>query len=314
MTRLGLRLIVPWWLRVFFGISLLVVLVLVFDPSASVAVLRSMDLVWLSFTGALIVGITLLGAVNLYLFLKASHHTPRFTEFLPIYWTAWAVGLVAPGQVGDMASVTALLHRRGHAWQAVLARSLLDKLISFLVMIAVAAFSLLPAFHKQSWRMEWLMMLTSALILMTGIGWLLKRRMMAKPPRWFETIAGIFFELMTVLKKSPGYVLINVMLTLLKIFLMGLAYWAIFRAMGVAGIDVLPMVPLVAASALVAYIPISFNGLGTVEAAGLVLFASLGIAAPIVLAAYLALRLVVLVLAWLPAAAWILAGRKEAAG
>ncbi len=268
---------------------------------------------WLLLTSVLIGGVTILGALNLYLFLRLSPRAPRFAELLPIYWTAWAVGLVVPGQVGDMASVTAMLHRRGHSWQAVLARSLLDKLISFLVMIMVAAFAVLPFVQGLSWQREWLIALTAGALLAAVFVYLLTRMKTAMPFSWVDRIPGIFTELTAVLKKAPGYVLLNVLLTLLKTFMIGMAYWAIFRAMGVVEIDILSTVPLVAASALVAYIPVSFNGLGTVEAVGLLLFASLGIAAPVVLAAYLALRLLVLSLAWLPVGVWILSRRKEAA-
>ncbi|OGI42056.1 MAG: hypothetical protein A2150_00150 [Candidatus Muproteobacteria bacterium RBG_16_64_11] len=261
----------------------------------------------------LIGGVTMLGAINLYLFLRLSSRAPRFSEFLPIYWTAWAIGLVVPGQVGDMASVTALLHRRGHSWQAVLARSLLDKLISFIVMILVAVFALLPFVRGLSWQREWLIALMVVVPLTALFVYLLTQIKAARLSRWADKVSGIFSELTAILKKAPGYVLLNVLLTLLKTFMMGAAYWAIFRAIGVVEIDILSTVPLVAASALVAYIPVSFNGLGTVEAMGLMLFASLGIAAPVVLAAYLALRLLVLALAWLPAGVWILSGRREAA-
>lgn len=307
------RMVVPGWLQVVIGVSLLAVLFLVFDPPASVAVLRSMNPAWLLLTAVLIGGVTMLGAMNLYLFLILSPRAPSFAEFLPIYWTAWAVGLVVPGQVGDMASVTALLHRRGHSWQAVLARSLLDKLISFIVMILVAAFALLPFVQGLSWQGEWLVSLVAGALLAAVFVYLLTQMKTARQSRWADRVSGIFSELTATLKKAPGYVLLNVLLTLLKTFMIGMAYWAIFRAMGVVEIDILSTVPLVAASALVAYIPVSFNGLGTVEAAGLMLFASLGIAAPVILAAYLALRLLVLALAWLPAGVWILSGRREAA-
>jgi uncharacterized membrane protein YbhN (UPF0104 family) len=59
---------------------------------------------------------------------------------------------------------------------------------------------------------------------------------------------------------------------------------------------------------LVAYIPISANGVGTVEAGGLYLFGLHGIAAPIVIATYLALRFANLALAWIGAALVLLSG------
>ena len=72
------------------------------------------------------------------------------------------------------------------------------------------------------------------------------------------------------------------------------------------------MVPLVSACALVAYVPVSFNGIGTVEMAGVFVFGHLGIPGAGVLAAILCLRLIVIALAWIPASLWLArAGRSD---
>jgi len=65
----------------------------------------------------------------------------------------------------------------------------------------------------------------------------------------------------------------------------------------------LPNVTIVAiSSGLVAYLPLSANGIGTVEMAGAGLFGEIGVSLPVVLSMYVLLRLANILLAWVPAA------------
>jgi uncharacterized membrane protein YbhN (UPF0104 family) len=54
---------------------------------------------------------------------------------------------------------------------------------------------------------------------------------------------------------------------------------------------------------LIAYVPISFNGLGTVEVSAIALFGAAGVEAAAVVSTYVALRLITMAVAWLPAVA-----------
>jgi uncharacterized membrane protein YbhN (UPF0104 family) len=117
-------------------------------------------------------------------------------------------------------------------------------------------------------------------------------------------------EFLTAIKSAPGAIALNAMLSLIKIGLTGSAYWTMFAALGYDHQPIWPIVSYATLAGLVAYLPISFNGYGTVEAAGLMLFGQLGIPAAIVLAAYLGLRLLVLALAWLPSLLFLLFARK----
>jgi uncharacterized membrane protein YbhN (UPF0104 family) len=94
-------------------------------------------------------------------------------------------------------------------------------------------------------------------------------------------------------------------LTSVKIGAIGVAYWALFLALGFSE-DLFVIIPLVAASSIVAYAPVSVNGIGTVEAVGILLFSSVGIPETAVLSAYVTLRFLVLILAWGPAGLWLL--------
>jgi hypothetical protein len=62
---------------------------------------------------------------------------------------------------------------------------------------------------------------------------------------------------------------------------------------------------------LVAYLPVSFNGIGTVELAGVALFGTVGVPAAAVFSGYMALRAMVLVIAWVPAGLFLLHTGKQ---
>jgi uncharacterized membrane protein YbhN (UPF0104 family) len=283
--------------RVLFGVILLGALFYYVSPVSVLPFLKQIQPVWILATSGLIVLATLIGATNLYL-LFGDNRNLKFGEFLPLYWTSWAVGLVVPGQVGDLASITTLLHRRGHVWQVVLSRSLLDKFISSVVLLTIALIGI------ARWVAVDILVWFVLALLASGIaGIYLAIRLRKYAKRNVDSLRQQVWECCSQL---PQRVAMNFFLTVVKTGLIGASYWAVFRALGYADIPLLQVIPLVAASSLVAYLPVSFNGIGTVEAAGLILFSSLKIADPAVLTAYLLLRANVMILAWLPAAVWFL--------
>lgn len=300
--------------RTLFGLLLLAALVYYVDPKSLLPVLSQLQALWLVVMAVAIAVATFVGAGNLFLLFELGRR-PRFADFLPLYWISWAVGLVVPGQVGDVASVTVLLHRRGYSWRSILGRSLLDKFLSFAVLAAFALVGL----------SRWIGIGRAALtgIALAGLasgGLILAPRYLSSIARsgglvgkWCELVRSLVADIRTFCLEFPLRVAINLLLTAVKTLLVGVSYWVVFRALGVGDISVWEVVPLMAASSLVAYLPISFNGIGTVEAAGLVIFGSLGLSHASVLAAYLALRSVVLILAWIPAAIWLSLRRKEPA-
>ncbi len=293
--------------RVIFGVVLLGALFCYVNPVSVLPLLEQIQPIWILAASITIVFSTLLGAINLFL-LFGSNRNLKFGEFLPLYWTSWAVGLVVPGQVGDLASITTLLHRKGHLWQVVLGRSLLDKLISLVVMIAIAFFGIAKwiAIDVLAWFF--------LVLIASGIGGIyLVMRVCRFAKRGTGPVARALRFLDALLQQAweccsqfPQRVVLNFFLTVVKTGVISVSYWSMFRAFGYVNIPLLDVIPLVAASSLVAYLPISFNGIGTVEAAGLILFSSLKIADSAVLTAYLLLRANVMILAWMPAGVWFL--------
>lgn len=294
-------------LAVLFGLLLLAGLVVHFDGRAVLLETLNVDLGFLALTAAAIGLSVTLGALNVY-WLFAPRPEFSFRSFLPVYWTGWAVGLVVPGQVGDIASIGLMLKRRGIRSEVGVGLLLLDKMISFAVMVLYAVYGL--------WSVSaGLSLGEDRLNLMLGMGLTVSAavvavRMLAPQSRVVLWAGSVLRTVRRTVAEYPRLVLRNALLTVVKILLMGLAYFLIFYGLGVQGVGLVEVVCLAMASGLVAYIPISFNGIGTVELAGVFLFSQLGIAPPLVLAAYLSLRVTSLLAGWIPATLWIAGARR----
>jgi uncharacterized membrane protein YbhN (UPF0104 family) len=303
------------WLRLGIGLVILVGLIVYLTPRALLAQLKAVEAAWLLAAAVAIVVATLVGSYALYLLISRDRSL-HYRRFLRAYWTAWSVGLVVPGQIGDLAMLTVLMQRRGLHWPISLGRSVLDKLISLAVLCSFAAWGLITSLPAVSVTPTQIIV-GAAVVGLVGLAtWLVVRlagggQQIGNRP--LDAVRSTAMEIANSVLEHPGRTTLNLALTVLKFGFIVLAYWCAFRALGQDQLEYLRALPLVAVSALVAYIPISFNGLGTVEFAGIWLFGAVGIAQTTVLSAYLLLRVMVLTLAWLPLSVALLTGRRLAA-
>ena len=301
------------WLRLAIGLLVLAGLIVYLTPRALLAQLSEVDRGWLAAAVMAIVFSTLIGSYALYLLISRDHALP-FRRFLGVYWMSWGVGLVVPGQVGDVAMLTALMHRRGLHWPTSLGRSLLDKLISLAVLGGFAVWGLIALLPAMRVSAAPLAVGAAGLCLIGVIAWFASRHASSgasSRSRLLEAIRATTREITDSATQHPGRTAANLALTILKFGCSVLAYWCVFRALDQGQLEYLRTLPLVAISALVAYIPVSFNGLGTVEFAGIWLFGAAGIAKSTVLSAYLLVRVMVLTIAWLPVSLALLANRQS---
>lgn len=297
-------------LRPVFGITLLCALIAFVDFARVGATLRNVEPGWVGGAVLVVLTGTLIGALAVHMLLNIERRLP-FTAFLPVYWTAWAVGLVFPGQVGDMATMATMLRRHQLPPEITLGRTLADKLVSLLLMVLFA----LAAIRTQAYFPAVLGVV--AVGVAAGLALLRWRHRLSALPFLTGSKAAAFMgaalaETARFARAHPALIAINVVLTFVKIVLTGTGYWCMFNAFGFPQSTPFDMATLAAITSLVAYIPISFNGIGTAEAAGIAVFGSVGMTPAAVLGTYLLLRSVGLASAWIPAGAWLLLGRRRA--
>ncbi len=278
------------------GFTLLCIVIVWADPARVAATLRTAEPMWLGLAIAALVAATVIGAANS--FLMTVHNAElKFSSFLAAYWCSWALGQLIPGQVGDLIGISLYLRRRGIALPSAVGRLGVDKLISLFALLLLAG-GLLLVYEATAPRLAGALALGAAFAMLLAYGVSLRWNVATNSDAGFVgKMMRVLGEAHAVMKNRPAIVVVNLCLTVIKLSLIGICYWATFCAFG-ASLANLRDVAITANSAgLVAYVPISANGLGTVEATALYLFGLLGVAAPVVIATYLTLRVASLVLA-----------------
>jgi len=273
--------------------------------------IRAVDGFWLVWAAVFACAATLLGAINSYLLVTISHRI-NFSAYVGFFWVAWACGLVLPGQVGDMGVLSWLMKRNGMRWTHSLGRLFLDKLVSLFIIATVAACGLLSVldrleltYHKLWWGLGGVLVVALSLALAWRV---------PAAQRWLQHALNVLGESAGIARRHPLRMFCNIILTTVKVVVLSLSFWFVFKSVGLLELPFLLLFQLMAVSSIVAYLPLSMNGVGTVEVAGVTLFSIFGVDAAAVLSGYLVSRMMTLVLAWLPSLlglAWLYLGRKK---
>lgn len=292
---------VAWrlWLPLIAGWAILGLLIALNGPAEIFRRLREADPLSLAMAALAVLALAFIGALNLWLLFRAEARVPA-SRFLPVYWASWAIGLMVPGQAGDVASIALLLRRAGLDASRSAGISLVDKLISLAVLGTAGAVGLsLLRWSAGPWVGG-----LALFGLFAGIAVIAAAARLpdGRPGLLGRILGFVGRAARTILQFAaahPGRLCVNLLFTVVKLLITGLAYQAAFEAVGQSP-TLLQCLLFSSAAGLVAYVPVSINGVGTVEAVAIGLFGSIGIGAPGVIAAYALLRLTVLSTAWLP--------------
>lgn len=281
----------------FAGLAILAILIWWVNPARLATAWRHADPRWLVLALMAIAVSTVIGAYNSYL-MAVPDRTIRFHNFLPAYWAAWALNQVVPGQVGDLLGLSFFLRRHGLALPTAVGRLGVDKLISLFCMLLLAA-ALLLVFDERVPMLAGMIGAAAAVVLL--LMYLFSRRIQSvvhAQHGWRAHLFAVLDEAHQVVARRSGAVAANTCLTVVKLFVIGFCYSAVFRALHVAPGNIFEITVTANSTGLIAYVPVSANGMGTVEAAGIYLFGLHGMTASAVLATYLTLRLSNLTMAW----------------
>jgi uncharacterized membrane protein YbhN (UPF0104 family) len=290
------------------GLLLFALLVYLADPRSVVAALSLADPVWLAAMLLALVAAAVIGAINSYMMIRAPGPELGFRSYLGAYWCAWALGQVVPGQIGDLVGISLYLRRRGLALPTAIGRLGVDKMISLFCTLAFSG-GLILIYDSPVARFAGLLGIGLAAVLLVAY-------MLSRP--WngaAESGVGLWGHLLSAMREAqiviankPGVVLLNTLLTVLKLLVIGVCYWTALRALNASPGGIVKVAITANSAGLIAYVPLSANGLGTVEAGGVYLFGLSGLAAPVVIASYLVLRVANLTLAWIGTALVLLKG------
>ena len=252
-----------------------------------------------------------LGAFNQYILFTAFSNLP-FRSYLTAYFKAYAFGLLLPSQIGD-ASIAFFLKSEGLYYSQTLSVYILDKFLTFILYVLVLFLFLADMMgYPKSISLSSVIALGLSLSLAFYI---IVRLTRSFPVSWRENrlmrfAHNLSSHLFFFTKHHPFLLFINFLLTCLKLGLVMLCYHAMITSLNY-GLSLWKVGLAALASGIVGYIPVSIQGLGTIEAMALVNFKTLGVRPADVLACYLVLRSNNYVAACLAYAATFIAKKNE---
>ncbi len=225
-----------------------------------------------------------LTGLNIWIMLLAVGVEIPFLVYINFFVYSYGLGLLLPGQTGD-AVITMFLKRKGIPISTSGACYLVDKIITFALMVTVSAYGFHVLLPDASWQ---LMVIILSAVLSLGIififsvqripvrsGFLLRIR---------DAIKSLGETILSLLQKKR-FVVLNLAITILNWVVLTFCYYFVFLAFNqpVSWLMV-GAIPIMAS--FVGYIPISLGGIGVIEFSAVYLFSLIGIPQAVVLGVY----------------------------
>ena len=276
--------------RAAIGITLLVVLIWNVNIKNLINSFCQISIPFLLFAICYQYGSVFVGSLNQYILFRTFNEL-TYKIFLISYFRAFAIGLLLPGRFGD-AAIGVFLKSEGLYYTQAFSAYLWDKYLTFtLYLVIVLLF--FANIMGQPYYIPLLLWLVLGLILPVIIYSVLRttiaKQRSRSEGRWARFSDNLLSQLLDFAKLHPCLLLINLFITCIKLCLVILSYHVILISLGYyLGVWKVGLASL--ASGIVAYIPVSIQGLGTVEAAALFNFKTLGVSSSDVLVCYLLLR------------------------
>jgi len=232
----------------------------------------------------------LLGSFNQYLLFQPLLII-SFKQFIRSYFKAYIAGLFFPGQVGD-ASIIFFLRHSGPRYSQNFSIYLWDKYITLLLYAGILFLFLSDITGYSIFFIPVILVIflgfSAGMLYFVSMlgnyrsleGWL---------GRFSTFLKNMTSEILHYAARYPLRLLINLSLTCIKILLVMSCYYFIFSALGYV-ISLWKIGISSIASGIIAYLPVSIQGIGTVEAAAVWIFGHLNISPADVLSGFLLLR------------------------
>jgi len=206
-------------------------------------------------------------AVKIYLLLDPSKPKVEFIRFLRAYMLSVSLGTVTPGRIGDF-SLVPFLSSEGRSIGEGLTVTLLDKLITFIIINLISLMGIY--FYFGFYMILPLFLLYFIIILFF---YLLRSDNFSKfVEKYFisfysEYSNSFHQEFADVINNRRMSIFSNIFLTATRIFCMAIGFLCFFKAFDYQ-VPLLSIITVNSIFTLSSYIPITFSGLGVVEATG----------------------------------------------
>jgi len=232
-----------------------------------------------------------LGACNQYILLSPFLDL-SWKTFISAYFKAYALGLLLPGRFGD-AAIGFFLKPEGLHYSQTFSAYVLDKYLTFILYLAILILFVgnLMGYSTIILLLLWaLFALVMPLFLYSMLHFTSLLPLGLQKSRLTIFIINLTSQIHDFGKHHPFLLVINFFLTCIKLGLVILCYHAMIASLGYS-LNKWDVGLAALASGIVAYIPVSIQGLGTVETAAIFNFKTLGVSSTDVLVCYLLLRM-----------------------
>jgi len=250
------------------GISLLLIIGLLYVVGLDnfVDAILKFDILFVPIVFFLMLVTLVLSGFNLKILFDAkSKIEPK--EFFKDFCSSWAAGFIMPGKIGDF--YLGYLLRKQVSVGFSSAVILLDKLITLLIISVLGILSLLLFLEQKTAipiiAVLLLMWIAGIILLFSPLG----RKLLANkiiPEKYKYAIEGFFDTLKYFLKSEKRRILLNFILTLVKITIQGFTFILIFEGLGVSA-PLFEIILITSAITIISFVPITTGGLGVKEAA-----------------------------------------------
>jgi uncharacterized protein (TIRG00374 family) len=284
-------------LKIIFGIFILAYLIYSIGTLNILSTIMTFKWSYLPLIIFVFLVVLILGAINISILIKGFNKKLNFLKVTRYYLLSWIYGKVFPGKIGEF-SLIYFLKKEGMKIGRGTVITIIDKLMTFLCFLFFAIFGIFYFFSTNRAVLIISLLLIVLIIFIIGIATKSGRKIIKKiiPQKYQPLFVGFSRDLNFLIKKRKGILILNILLTVIRLGLLSFFLWLIFLALGLK-IAYFPLLIINSTIAIVAFIPISISGLGTSEYAGVLLFESYGIDSGISLSSLLMSRAITYALA-----------------
>ncbi len=258
--------------RVAISAILLIALIWWTGPAQLLESVRNLRWGWLLAAIAVNYVSLLIGTANVVMLTRAVLPFVHARASAKAFLRSWAVGMIAPGKFGDL-TYAHFLSSDDTNLAPGLAVGVVDKVVTFAVTaaIAVIGLALFVSTGDALWGAAFAVAATVALLVVVfskRLRGLARTRVLGRHAAKFT---GFSAHVTTLLVRKRGILALNLVLTIARLVLMGVAIVLSFRALNVE-VALIDVIVIQAVGQLVSLIPITLAGLGVRQGTSIVLF------------------------------------------
>lgn len=268
------------------GLSLITFIIYKVGFSRVIETISKINLLWIIPMFIIYFIALLIGAYNIHLLLSINKNKLRYSQVFWYYLISYSIGLFTPANLGEF-YMAKLLKKHKIKISHGLTISAIDKLITIFVMIIISLIGILIFFREiinPAIPATTLVIFLIFLFISTRnrIKYLLKKILKTRK----KEIDAVYRLLKKFIEKRKDILIINFLLTIIKLFIATIGTYFVFRSLGF-NVALILIFFITIIARLISLIPITYDGLGVKESIAIILYGAYSISPAAVASMYL---------------------------